>query len=532
MSEVKSPLRILCRNCGHPVTFDIERQTYRCPMCGTTTGIEEEKKKITELRTLRKKDLYAQRADLMQVRCSGCSAYVIFPTGEVLNQCDFCGSRLVRGDASELGFMPDLVIPFSLTEAEARERLRQWAGKHPKAEETRLIDDALDTIQGYYMPYEIVNGSMEALVNRAGLSRHYRCRGYVEKVAVNGVREMNASLLDAAGPFDLDTAKPFSYAYLAGHRALVSNLSDNDIDRRARRQVAAAYLPTVQKTLQDTDVRMRLISDNLLSMSAMLPVYVLKKGRLSAVVNGQTGRVATAFQDEKKKPFPFWMLEALLYTVITTLLLGIFVSAEWKYLAMFGAFFGLLYFCALGQNRAPIASNIIRKSEEKNRENIRTQTGQEEPPVFYEKINGREIPVEYRFLPMRRILSLVLQSIMFIAAPVITAAVIRGITADNGGLLENIINIDLRGGSIWFIFTISMVAIAVAQIARGEVYNHPFIYERLEGGSRRLTGEAKARRVTIFSMATAGIKRKRHIALVLMGVLITFFISIWGMLAL
>lgn len=59
MSEVKSPLRILCRNCGHPVTFDIERQTYRCPMCGTTTGIEEEKKKITELRALRKKDLYA-----------------------------------------------------------------------------------------------------------------------------------------------------------------------------------------------------------------------------------------------------------------------------------------------------------------------------------------------------------------------------------------------------------------------------------------------------------------------------------------
>ncbi len=532
MSEVKSPLRILCRNCGHPVTFDIERQTYRCPMCGTTTGIEEEKKKITELRALRKKDLYAQRADLMHVRCSGCSAYVIFPAGEVLNQCDFCGSRLVRGDASELGFMPDLVIPFSLTEEEAKERLRQWAGKHPKAEETRLIDDALATMQGYYMPYEIVNGSMEALVNRAGLSRHYRCRGYVEKVAVNGVREMNAALLDAAGPFDLDEAKPFSYAYLAGHRALASNLSDNDIDRRARRQVAVAYLPTVQKTLQDTDVRMRLISDNLFSMSVMLPVYVLKKGRLSAVVNGQTGRVATAFQDEKKKPFPFWMLEALLYTVITTLLLGIFVSAEWKYLTIFGTFFGLLYFCALGQNRAPIASYVIRKSEEKNRENIRTQTGQEEPPVFYEKIDGREIPVEYRFLPMRRILSLVMQSILLIAAPVITAAVISGITADSGGLLENIINIDLRGGSIWFIFTISMVAIAVVQIARGEVYNHPFIYERLEGGGRRLTGEARARRVMIFSMVTAGIRRKRYMVPVLMGFFIIFFISVWGMLTL
>ena len=547
MSEVKSPLRIICRNCGYPVTFDIERQTYRCPMCGETSGIEQARQESIRLHELHKEELRARCAELETTTCSGCGAKVLFSQGEVLCNCDFCGGRLVRADAKEHGFAPDLVIPFVLTEEEAKKRLREWAAEHPKVAEARMINSALEDIQGYYMPYEIVSGPMEVKANRAGLSRTYLCRGFIENTAANCVREMDSALLDAVGPFDLDAAVPFEYGCIAGHRALISDLSDNDIDRRVRRQVAKAYLPAVQKTLHDSDIRIKVASEQLLSASAMLPVYVLKKGRLSAVVNGQTGRIAVSLKDKKKKPFPFWAVEAAVYTAAVTLLLCAIISFSWQYAALFGTFFGLVFFVGMGYDRAPIAARVIKRGEKvrARRRDGKLLLSQSEPslpqchPVFYENINGREVAVEYKFFPARRILSLVVQSLALIFAPVVTAAGIAVVTAlaDGRSVSAALAELDFRGGSIWFIFTVMLGVLFLMQTMRIKAYDRPFIYERTQNGERVLVGDPKARRMTIFNSflskteATAAVKTKEGL-LWAAGAVAVFVLSVWFMLAL
>lgn len=547
MSEAKSPLRIICRNCGHPVTFDIERQTYRCPMCGETSGIEQARQESSRLHELHKEELGARCAAFETTTCSGCGAKVFFSQGEALSNCDFCGGRLVRADAKELGFAPDLVVPFVLTEEEAKKRLREWAADHPKAAEARMINSSLEDIQGYYMPYEIVRGPMEVKANRAGLSRTYLCRGFIENTAANCVREMDSALLDAAGPFDLDAAVPFEYGCIAGHRALISNLSDNDIDRRVRRQVAKAYLPTVQKTLHDSDIRIKVTSEQLLSASAMLPVYVLKKGRLSAVVNGQTGRTAVSLKNKKKKPFPFWAVEAAVYTAAVTLLLCAIISFTWQYAALFGGFFGFLFFICMGHERAPVAARVIKRGKKvrARRRDGKLLLSRSEPssplcpPVFYENIDGQEVAVEYRFLPPQRVLSLLIQSLVLIFAPVVTAAAIAAVTAiANGrGVPEEIAGLDLRGGSMWFIYTVTFGVLFLMQTMRVKAYDRPFIYKRTPTGGHVLVGDPKARRMTIFNCflsgaeAAAVVKTKQGILLVA-GTVAVFVLSVWGMLAL
>ncbi len=547
MSEAKSPLRIICRNCGHPVTFDIERQTYRCPMCGETSGIEQARQESIRLHELHKEELGARCAAFETTTCSGCGAKVFFSQGEALSNCDFCGGRLVRADAKELGFAPDLVVPFVLTEEEAKKRLREWAADHPKAAEARMINSSLEDIQGYYMPYEIVRGPMEVKANRAGLSRTYLCRGFIENTAANCVREMDSALLDAAGPFDLDAAVPFEYGCIAGHRALISNLSDNDIDRRVRRQVAKAYLPTVQKTLHDSDIRIKVTSEQLLSASAMLPVYVLKKGRLSAVVNGQTGRIAVSLKDKEKKPFPFWAVEAAVYTAAVTLLLCAIISFTWQYAALFGGFFGFLFFICMGHERAPVAARVIKRGKKvrARRRDGKLLLSRSEPssplcpPVFYENIDGQEVAVEYRFLPPQRVLSLLIQSLALIFAPVVTAAAIAAVTAiANGrGVPEEIAGLDLRGGSMWFIYTVTFGVLFLMQTMRVKAYDRPFIYKRTPTGGHVLVGDPKARRMTIFNCflsgaeAAAVVKTKQGILLVA-GTVAVFVLSVWGMLAL
>ncbi len=545
MGEVKSPLRIICRNCGHPVTFDIELQTYRCPMCGETSGIEQMRQESVRLHELHKEDLRAQTVQAQINACSGCGAKTFFSQGEVLGNCDFCGSRLVRADAKELGLAPDLVIPFVLTGEEAKERLHEWAADHPKTAEARMINDSSNDIQGYYMPYEIVRGSMEVKANRAGLSRTYLCRGFIENTAANCVREMDSTLLDAAGPFDLDAAVPFEYGCIAGHRALLSDLSDNDIDRRVRRQAAKAYLPAVQNALHDSDIRIKVTSDKLLSASAMLPVYVLKKGRLSAVLNGQTGRVAVSLKDKKKKPFPFWAVEAAVYTAAVTLLLCAIISFSWRYASLFGTFFGLMFFVGMGHDRAPIAARVIKRGEKvhAHRRDGKLLLSQSEasplcPPVFYENIDGREAAVEYKFLPARRVLSLVMQTLALIFAPVVTAAGIAAVSAIANGrsVPEELAGLDLRGGSIWFIFTVMLGVLFLMRTTRIKAYDRPFIYERTQNGGRVLIGDSKARRMTIFNSflsvteAGAAVKTKKGI-LWAVGTVAMFVLSVWFMLA-
>ena len=547
MREVKSPLRIICRNCGHPVTFDIERQTYRCPMCGETSGIEQTRQESVRLHELHKEDLRAQAVHPQITTCSGCGAKTVFPQGETLSNCDFCGGRLIRADVKELGFAPDLVIPFVLTKEDAKNRLREWAADHTKTPEARMISSSSEDIQGYYMPYEIVRGPMEVRANRAGLSRTYLCRGFIENTAVNCVREMDSALLDVAGPFDLDAAVPFEYGCIAGQRALISNLSDNDIDRRVRRQVAKVYLPEVQKTLHDSDIRIKVSSGQLLSVSAMLPVYVLKKGRLSAVVNGQTGRIAVSLKDKVKKTFPFWAVEAAVYTIAVTLLLCAIISFSWRYAAVFGTVFGLIFFVGMGYDRAPIAARVIKRGEKvrARRRDGKLLLSQSEPssppctPVFYENIDGREVAVEYKFLPVQRILSLVVQSLALIFAPIVAAAAIAAVTAIANGrsVLAELAGLELRGGSIWFIFAVMLGVLFLMQTMRIKAYDRPFIYERTQNGERVLVGDPKARRMTIFNSflskteATAAVKTKEGL-LWAAGAVAVFVLSVWSMLTL
>lgn len=513
-SEIKSPLRIMCKNCGHPVTFDIRLQTYCCPMCGETSGIDTTRQESISLHEINKEDLRSKTARAQVSACSGCGAKIFFPQGEALSNCDFCGGRLVRTDIDKLGFAPDLVIPFVLTKEDARKRLCQWATDNPQTAEARMINNSSNDIQGYYMPYEIVRGPMEVKVNRAGISRTYQCRGFVENTAVNCVREMNSSLLDAAGPFELDAAVPFEYGYIAGHRTLISDLSDNDIDRRVRRQTAKTYQPAVQKTLQDSDIRIKVTSDKLLSASAMLPVYVLKKGRLSAVVNGQTGRIAVSLKDKKKKPFPFWAVEASVYTAAATLIFSSLISFEWRFIAMFAFFFGSLFFVAMGQNRAPIAAQIIKNSErlQAQRSNGRLLISRKQsapsdyPPVFYENIDGREVAVAYKFLPIQRILSLVMQGLVLIFAPVIASVFISVVTvlSNGGSVMKELAGLHLYGGCIWFIFTVTAALLLVMESARFRAYDHPYIYELKQNGGRALIGNPKSRRLSIFNTYLSG----------------------------
>ena len=81
----ETPLRVYCKNCGAPAGFDIVNQTYRCPHCGTTSGIAEAHEGVAQWRAVNKQQTAAaaiaaveQGAQPARFNCPSCGADVLF----------------------------------------------------------------------------------------------------------------------------------------------------------------------------------------------------------------------------------------------------------------------------------------------------------------------------------------------------------------------------------------------------------------------------------------------------------------------
>ena len=128
MTQPYEPINIYCSSCGAPAKFDIAGQVYRCAYCGGRTGIREPLAEKQGFRQAHREKLAQKRGDfpLQEARCTGCGAQVIFPEGEMLTGCAFCGRSLARQEYLGVEGFPEILIPFRVTEDQARANLLQW----------------------------------------------------------------------------------------------------------------------------------------------------------------------------------------------------------------------------------------------------------------------------------------------------------------------------------------------------------------------------------------------------------------------
>ena len=223
MENDRNMLCVSCRNCDAPAGFDILTQTYRCAYCGEVTGIEQAKKEQLHWKTLAKNQISGtdKPQDIAYCTCPKCGAQLIFPEGEASETCAFCKSKLVRSEFSSPENIPEMVIPFFLTEAEAKERLLKWGKENEKSPEGRNVVANINKMQAYYLPYRLVRGPVQGTVFRDGTERKYHCGGYLEGIAVNTSKQLDNLVLNEIEPFDWSEAKQFEYGYIAGHKGCV-----------------------------------------------------------------------------------------------------------------------------------------------------------------------------------------------------------------------------------------------------------------------------------------------------------------------
>lgn len=515
-----NPLRIFCRNCGAPAVFNIQKQSYACPHCGEVTGIQEAKKNVYSWRALQKENTENRlRQETVFVSdCPGCGARVIIPEGEASGTCDFCSGKLARRELEDPSQLPEVIIPFFITAKEARERFDRWLESIAKTPEGELLGKCLDHMTGYYLPYQVARGPVAAEIRRDGTERRYRCRGYLDGTAVNTSSQLDNLTLNDAEPFDWSAARPFEFGYIAGQRVKLSDISDADTNKRIIEEVTEDFRPEAEKIMQSKGLEIILATGDMDVLSALLPMYVVKTGELTAVMNGQTGRIAV-FGGRIRTTYP-WMAEPAVYTLLATAALAYLAGEVTAELLFYGGgFFGVLFFAIMGSGKSAKKTRIIHKSRpcaatRSDRGALIVTEGGPAPetpdraPVFYEPDEeGKEVPAKVSFFTFHRWLMFVFGSLATCFLPVLLAIPIRLLCMEEGE--EFLDRFDIAGGCVWYLITFFVALIYYLKGFRVVIYEYPVACEIQADGNLRPIRRQDDRMLTLPAMFDGGKKGRR-----------------------
>jgi hypothetical protein len=204
-------------------------------------------------------DIDTNAGSVVTMKCGGCGAEVVVNTAEQLgSRCHWCRHVLTVNEQIPNGAVPDAVLPFHITHADATARIREFAGKRRTfADRAFLRDFKPENVVGVYMPYMVVDGNVSADVAGYGeveTRRYTRGQGNnretfydadvyqvqrhvdftVDDLTIESSSEraqMNSSantnnIINTILPFDTENAVKWNASYLTG---FTSEKRDQDV---------------------------------------------------------------------------------------------------------------------------------------------------------------------------------------------------------------------------------------------------------------------------------------------------------------
>jgi hypothetical protein len=169
LAETVALSKFACPACGGESTWNPAKQRLLCPFCGTESPAKEdpsgaivEHDLVGALRGIGD-EARGWPADKRQVKCQSCNAISILDPERQAQNCAFCGSaQLVPYEETKPAFRPQSVLPFKLSEGEARDRIRAWYGKLWLAPSALAKRALTDTVRGIYLPYWTFDARVDA----------------------------------------------------------------------------------------------------------------------------------------------------------------------------------------------------------------------------------------------------------------------------------------------------------------------------------------------------------------------------------
>ena len=343
--------RFPCGQCGANLRYAPGQTWMSCSYCGFEQEIPGA---CPEARSaaLRPLDLRAALAapppesEMEETRvlsCTNCGAQVEFEPSVHAAECPFCSTPVVADTGTHRHIKPQAVLPFKLTEAEARAAFAKWLkGLWFAPNGLARYARGDNRFAGIYVPYWSFDADTRSsyrgergtyYYTGSGKNRRRQIRwtpasGKVarrfEDLLVMAAQSLPRRYVRALEPWQLFDLQPYDTSFLSGFRAEGYTVQLNDgfaiarerMDETIRGDVRRAIGGDVQRIHQiDTD------HSNEMFKHLLLPIWVAayryRDKSFRFVVNAQTGRV----RGER----PWSWIKIALATLLVAVAIGIFI---------------------------------------------------------------------------------------------------------------------------------------------------------------------------------------------------------------
>lgn len=323
-----------CPGCGGRPVWDPESGKMKCPFCGTTSEVRQDRTKPNEYdidAAPKAEDTSAAWGDEKHVvRCESCGAETILGKEESASFCPFCGSPRVLEDQTDAGIAPESVLPFRVTQKAAVEGFRKWLKRKWFAPSKAKKMAQLGQIAGVYLPHWTYDSDTQSryigqeghwyyvnvtrTVTRDGKqvtetvqerrTRWVPTAGYVahqfDDVVIPGSERLEQKLLETVQPYDLDQLCRYQAEFLSGFAAEKPVVKVHDGWEKAQVKIDQVMTQLArQDILSRADEAMvssvSSTHENVKYKLTLLPMYLssfnYKEKLYHVLVNGQTGKV-------------------------------------------------------------------------------------------------------------------------------------------------------------------------------------------------------------------------------------------------
>lgn len=335
--------RFPCNNCGSDLRFDPGGDQLICDHCGSVESIDhgpwDRSEAIAELdfaATLRDTLDGAEMEQAQTSHCPNCGARIEFDTAVHAKECPYCATPVVIDTGATRQIKPRAVVPFELSEEQAREAMSGWLGSLWFAP-NGLTQYARKgrRLSGVYTPCWTFDADTKTqytgqrgieyqttrTVTRNG-KRQTQTQTKVRWTSVSGrvARFFDDVLVVAStalpekfraglGHWDLTRLEPYLPQYLAGFRAEAYTVSLEEgfeqgraiMDRQIHRDIKFDIGGDRQR-VQSVNTRVSDVTFKHILVPVWLAAYKYRGESFRFVVNGQTGQVAG------ERPWSVWKL--------------------------------------------------------------------------------------------------------------------------------------------------------------------------------------------------------------------------------
>ena len=319
VEEERNDGQIKCPKCGATdIELNPKTGKLRCNFCRHVFEPEfaASDDNISELKGVKlskgASDIVADTKDVMTLKCQSCGAEVVIDTASASQaRCHWCRNMLSINSCIPNGAIPDVVLPFSVTKAEAQTQINEFVGKRKFfAHPTFTKEFTTDNICGVYFPYMVVDinghshlsGTGEVLVREYTVKRgndeekRYDADAYhVERdfdIAIDDLtiessadklnvasKEKTTNIINSIMPFDTENCVDYNANYLRGYTSEKRDVNTDQIRDTVHTQANDIARIAANQTLQKYDRGVAWDNDNFVVKgeswkAAYLPVWL------------------------------------------------------------------------------------------------------------------------------------------------------------------------------------------------------------------------------------------------------------------